>query len=296
MHSRSVMSGERSAGVRASVLCYLHACPICGSAETSHYCRVRSLFRAGEFIVYERCRHCDVVFRNPRLPDVDRLQKYVEKPLDEQQTEFRPLSQAHYHHMMRTVRRLLAGAPRKRLLDFGSGAGGFLFEARDAGFEVMGLEVNRALAEHVRRRYEIPVFCGQIDDPRFADEKFVAIVSSQVFEHLTDPLATLMALKTHLEPPGALLIEVPNLSDIRERLRKGSSMDDSHLFYFNRRSLSTLLRSAGFTVHAVQEGLRPYRWIGGDGRALPSILVDVWERCFSACQIKTGLSVLASLE
>src|SRR5262249_19058887 len=149
--SRTMTTEERSAGVKATRLCYLHACPICTGTDTAHYCRVPSLWNRGEFITYERCRGCDVVFRNPRLPDEDRLQQYIDKPLAAQKTELRPASQIHYHHMMRIVSRLVRGRSQRRLLDFGSGAGGFLLEASGAGFDVVGLEVNRALAEFVAR-------------------------------------------------------------------------------------------------------------------------------------------------
>ena len=41
---------RRSAGVRASLLEYLHACPVCGHAGLRHYGRVASLYNPGEFI------------------------------------------------------------------------------------------------------------------------------------------------------------------------------------------------------------------------------------------------------
>ena len=87
-----------------------------------------------------------------------------------------------------------------------------------------------------------------------------------VIEHLTDPKGTLLALKRHLIPPGLLLIEVPNLRHFRERLRTGATMDDSHLFYFSRRSLTNLLDTCGFDVLHVSEGLRPFRAFGDRAR------------------------------
>ena len=65
-----------SAGVTATVLTYLHACPICSGDRLHHYCRVPSRFDPGLFIRYERCGNCGIVFRNPRLGDQSRLDAY----------------------------------------------------------------------------------------------------------------------------------------------------------------------------------------------------------------------------
>lgn len=286
---------HQSAGVPASLLDYLHACPICSHTDLRHYCRVPSRFNAGEFICYERCGRCGTVLRNPRLPAAYRLDRYEEQAFGAEQRELRQKAQLHYWYMVRVLTRLLPAGSGRRFLDFGCGAGGFLVEARQAGFEVMGLELNRDLAGHVSSHYGIPVFQGLVSDAGFSKEKFDIIVSSQVFEHLLDPRETLAELREHLRSPGLLLIEVPNLRDFRERLSRGSTMDDSHLFYFSRRSLGWLLRDGGFHVLRVEEGLRPYGLIGRVARHLPLPLLAAAEKLASACQLKTVLSVVAAL-
>lgn len=282
-----------SAGVRASLLEYLHGCPICRHTGLRHYCRVPSRFNPGEFIRYERCEGCGAVFRNPRLPEEYRLARYETGHHDETGRRLDPKSQVHYGYMMRRIRGLAPRLGKARLLDFGCGAGGFLVEARAAGFEVMGLELNREMARHVREAHGIPVHDGLADDARFRGERFDVILSSQVFEHLLDPRDTLRILRDRLNPGGLLLIEVPNLRDIRERLRRGSTMDDSHLFYFSRHSLGRLLAEGGFRVRRTEEGLRPFRILGERARGLPLSLLAAAERSASLLQVKTVLSVIA---
>lgn len=289
------IEARSSAGVEASLVEYLHACPICRRDDLRHYCRVPSLFNPGQFIHYERCAGCGTVLRNPRLPPDYRLQRYEDGEVTPQQLRLDPGSQLHYAYMMRLLRRRMPAGAGRRLLDFGCGAGGFLLAARESGFEPHGLELSRGLARHVQEAHGIPVFQGLITDPAFAGERFEVIVTSQVFEHLLDPRETLAELRRHLEPPGFLLVEVPNLRDVRERLRRGRMMDDSHLFYFSARSLSYLLIDEGLQVLEVHEGLRPFRHFGELGRRVPDRLVRAAERLFSICQVKTGLSVLARL-
>ncbi len=287
--------GLESAGVRASFLEYLHACPVCWNPELEHYCRVKSLFNPDEFIHYERCTRCQLVLRNPRLPTRYRESRYEEGEVPAESKKLKPRNQLHYAFMLRQIARLLPPGSGRRLLDFGCGAGGFLVAARDAGFDVMGLELNRELAAHVVNTYGIPVFQGVATDPGFASERFHLILSSQVFEHLVDPRATLLELRRHLLPPGLILIEVPNLLHIRERLDKGRIMDDSHLFYFSAKSLNRMLEDAGFTVLKVQQGLRPYR-VMGRTEPFSDGFHNFGQALFSAVGIRTGLSVIARLK
>lgn len=292
----SAPEGLEVAGVGAAFLEYLHGCPVCSCQALSHYCRVPSLFNDGEFIQYDRCNDCGVAFRNPRLPSTYREERYEDGEVPEGSLALKPKNQIHYYYMARRLRRYLATGSGARLLDFGCGSGGFLIELQKAGFEVMGLELNKALANHVRSELGIPTYQGLITDPEFPDRKFDVIVSSQVFEHLVDPRNTLLELRDHLETSGLVLIEVPNLFHIKERLRKGAVMDDSHLFYFNRHSLPRLLRDHGFSVLRIEEGARPYRFMSQHAKRLPGWFHDLGQRAASTLQIKTGLSVLARLD
>jgi len=46
---------------------------------------------------------------------------------------------------------------------------------------------------------------------------------------------------------------------------------------------------------AVQEGLRPFKIFKNRAKELPYSFVNLWEKFFSICQIKTGLSIIARL-
>ncbi|MCG8460317.1 MAG: class I SAM-dependent methyltransferase [Holophagales bacterium] len=281
--------------VRATLVEYLEACPICFGTDLVHYHRRPSLFNAGEHIVYERCRGCGVVLRNPRMPANLRLSIYEDKILPDSQKRLLPRNQLHYAYILRWIERLYPRDGPRSFFDFGCGAGGFLLEARKAGWEVEGLELNKDLARFVTDEYDVPVFQGLIGDPRFAGRRFGLVVSAQVFEHLLDPRQTLLELVAHLEPPGFVLIEVPNQLAIKERLQRGRTLDDSHLFYFSAAALRFLFEDTGFEVLHVQEGLRPYRLWPAVAR-WPQPLVETGIRSLAALGIRTGLSVLARLD
>ena len=88
---------------------------------------------------------------------------------------------------------------------------------------------------------------------------------------------------------------MPNLYDFRERLKRGRMMDDSHLFYFNARSLSRMLRQQGFEIRKVQDGLRPYRFMRNAEKTPAPALMELGASLMSLLQVKTGLTVFASL-
>jgi 2-polyprenyl-3-methyl-5-hydroxy-6-metoxy-1,4-benzoquinol methylase len=278
----------------SELLEYLHVCPVCGASRLVPYCRVPSLFNEGEFIRYDRCGGCDVVFRNPRLLPTARIEGYRDRMLPESRKVLAPRTQAHYRYLARRLLELLPARMGRRVFDFGCGAGGFLVEAERAGLEPYGLELNEGLARHVTETYAIPVHCGQITDPDFPASRFDLIVSFEVFEHLIDPRGVLVSLASHLAPRGLLLIEVPNLHDARERWRRGATMDDSHLFYFNRHSFTRLLQACGLRVVEVHEGLRPSRLLGEAAARLPTPAYRAIERVMAAVQLKTVLGVIAT--
>lgn len=285
---------SREDELATTLLEYLHRCPVCGHPEVRAYCRVPSLFEADRYLCYERCNRCDVVFQNPRLPAAERERRYREKPRETGGLELDDKSQVHYAQMLKRIVSLVPSAKGERLLDFGCGTGGFLVEARAAGFDGMGLELGEDLARHVEEVHRFPVHSGLISDPVFRDEKFGVIVSSQVFEHLLDPLQALRDLREHLVAPAVLLIEVPNLRDTRERVQRGKTMDDSHLFYFSKKSLGLMLEAEGFEVLAVEEGVRPWRFLGRNQLdRVPENVLSGAERVLSRVGLRTGLSIVA---
>ena len=281
--------------VQSTLLEYLNACPVCFSTRLRHYCRRSSLFNKGEFIVYEQCEGCGVVMRNPRMPPNLRLSIYEDKILPDDQKELLPRNQLHYAYMLRWIERFYPKDAPRRLFDFGCGAGGFLLEAQKADWDCMGLELNKDLAKFVTESYDIPVYQGLVDDPEFADERFNIVLSAQVFEHLLDPRQALADLKKHLDPPGFVLIEVPNQLAFKERVTRGRTMDDSHLFYFSAAAMSWMMEDLGFEVVHVQEGLRPYR-ASSALAGVPQPLMEAWIKINAMFQVRTGLSVLARLK
>jgi SAM-dependent methyltransferase len=148
----------------------------------------------------------------------------------------------------RLVRNLSAPAGRRRLLDVGCGAGGFLAQMSAAGWEVEGLEPDPAAAARARAA-GVPVVNATLADAGYGPNSFDAITMSHVIEHVHDPLGTMRICRRILKPRGVLWIATPNLEARGHMLfeRDWIGLDPPrHLVLFTRSSLAAALQNAGF--------------------------------------------------
>lgn len=97
--------------------------------------------------------------------------------------------------------------PGARLLDFGCGNGSFLVAARDAGFNVEGIEFSPSAIEGARERTGLPV--SDLETVRARGGRFDVVHLGDVLEHLPHPRETLTDLAGLLTPGGAFFIEGP---------------------------------------------------------------------------------------
>ena len=135
-----------------------------------------------------------------------------------------------------------------RLLDVGCGEGTFLLGAQDRGWNVLGTEMNPALARaaglDVRETIE------EVRETE-AHTPFDCITLWHSLEHMRDPRATVQSLAKLLAPGGLLVIAVPDAGGWQARLfgPRWFHLDvPRHLYHFNHRSLKHLLEAAGLAI------------------------------------------------
>lgn len=135
-----------------------------------------------------------------------------------------------------------------RLLDVGCGNGGFLALARQAGWQVEGVDFDEGAVQAARSR-GLEVQLGGADVLAGREEVFDVITLCHVIEHVYDPVTTLRRLHALLKPGGVLWLDTPNLASLGAR-RFGSNWRDldppRHLVLFNPQSLQQAMREAGF--------------------------------------------------
>src|SRR5437660_4916537 len=136
---------------------------------------------------------------------------------------------------------------RGRLLDVGCALGDFLLEAKASGWDVEGVEISAFAAQRARAR-GLRVTAGRLEELDLPAASFDVITLYDAIEHLTDPVATLAAVRRLLVPGGLLHLVTPNVGGVQARLLGRHwyhYKPGEHLFYFAPDTLRTAVERAG---------------------------------------------------
>jgi len=193
-----------------------------------------------------RCQSCRFAFRQLRPAEEHLAQLYqqLDTRVYESETEGRSRAAAGY---LRIVERHVS-APG-RILDVGCASGFFLGHAKDANWEIAGIEPSEILytkaCELLGPTAKIQCTTLQLSDlPHLS---FDAVTLWDVLEHVPNPVDFLCLAGSFLKPDGYLFANVPNLDSIQARIlgRKWPLLLPEHLNYFNSNSLQMCGKKAG---------------------------------------------------
>ena len=194
----------------------------------------------------QRCARCGFTFTNPQFSpeEYDEIYKNAPRPAQAKITMDEG-DDRRFRRLAKNVR--LDAGSFDRFLDFGCGRGGFLVVMNDpagCGFEVGDPSVFSVGPCNVTtgRFFDIAGGVG------FEYETFDLITAFDVFEHLPDLDKYVEVLRNLLKPGGRLVITIPDVSSWNARLAGGrwNMYLLEHLWYFNRGTLQTFMRQAGF--------------------------------------------------
>jgi SAM-dependent methyltransferase len=216
-------------------------CPACGCpAETAPLAHSHQSHLYG-------CARCDLHFWHPlKMPDA----AWYEATYQGRDSAVMPLEPGHLFFLSDPL------APKHgRLLDLGCGTGNFLAAARDAGFDVTGIEPNRNAVCFAKEHYALcNVFATSPSQFQQAHplEKFGTVTFFEVLEHQEDPQAFLDTAKLFLNDDGFIAMSVPN----RNRWQTDDDPLDfppNHLTRWSPAALRNFIESNGFDVLSLRE-------------------------------------------
>jgi len=238
-----------------------HSCPGCGGERFTER-------HIADFLCTNTCRSCGLILgstsrHKPKLgqyANVD-LRAYLESVgavRDRQSSDILAFLRPHVQ-------------ATARILDVGCGFGSFLLQAREAGFQVAGIEPDpHACAGACRALGEGVVKQGVLPHVTLPAHSVNVVATLDVLEHvpLADHGAFADAIKNVLAPRGIWAIKVPSSEGLYYRLsamltavapRLGATFlrrlwqaeyEFPHTVYFDRRSLEAWLRHHGFSLFA----------------------------------------------
>jgi SAM-dependent methyltransferase len=153
-----------------------------------------------------------------------------------------------YRRQLRDINFFKSGG---RLLDIGCNIGLFLNEARAAGFDTTGVELNSECAEYARTNFELRVYSDYINNISFEEGFFDVVTMYDVLEHIPDPQSILNDIRSILKPDGLLVIQSPNLDSLMAGISRSSwswLCPPDHLFHFTPGSLCSLIEQSGYSI------------------------------------------------
>jgi len=226
---------------------------------------------------FVRCKFCALVQRNPQPEKKEIIARYsstfgkdylsyeLENEAAFLKLQQLALKDAGFDKLEKTLFPRAKEPPS--CLDVGCATGALLANLREHGWRVTGVEISPC-AEYAQKERKLDVRNIPLEEIKFPNGSFDAVLASHLIEHLNDPRSFLTEVHRILKNNACVFITTPNISGLQARLYGGKwrSAIFDHLYLFSIRTLTNLLESTGFKVEKIRTwgglaaGLQP-KWL-----------------------------------
>ena len=253
------------------------SCNLCGKTNAASYAAVSymdylsrrpelkrdddPLLKNGEAANYKfslvKCKNCGLIYVNPRLTRKNLTELYqgeyfsyygdTESEAHKKRQETFKIEIAELEGL---AQKLKTG---RKILDVGCG-GGFFLAGLDKSWEKYGIEVNPSAVKYGQDTFGLNILKRDIGKIDFPEETFDVIKMRGVIEHLPDPMKELREACRILRKGGLIAINTPNIGSICGKIYKEKFRivcPIYHIYYFSTRTLSLMLKIAGFKIQKV---------------------------------------------
>lgn len=194
-----------------------------------------------------RCTRCGHMQLDP-MPDEEFLavayrqaasEDYIEEEAGQRETARRTLMQIEAQT-----------SARGALADLGCWVGFLLAEARERGWDATGIELSEFGSTYARDRLGLSVIHDDLFSAELPSAAFDVVTLGDVIEHLIAPGEALARIRELLVPGGLLWMALPDAGSRLARAmgRRWWSVLPTHVQYFTRHSMATLLTRHGFEL------------------------------------------------
>src|SRR5258705_3107129 len=231
----------------------LHACNLCGAAE---FVILTHRDRYGYPAEAHVCRHCGLVFLNPRMTAAayGRFYNGIYRPLVSafhgRLIDARTIQDEQRDYAIERagfIRPFMSGTARKTLLDIG-GSTGVVAAHFEKEFGLEGTLIDPAPLEvEQAQRLGLETVTGLVEEHDFGRRRFDAVIICQTVDHLLDVAGTLARVRQLLSNNGLLFIDIV---DFRAAYLRTWSVEAAvkidHPYYLTEQTMAAYLRSSGF--------------------------------------------------
>jgi len=159
--------------------------------------------------------------------------------------------------------------PGSRVLEIGCSSGSQTRLLKNTlGCSVTAIEIDATAAEDARE-FCARLIIGDIENLNLVEElgnqSFEVIILSDVLEHLKHPGDTLMKIRPLLGQSGILLASIPNIAHAaicwelahgRFDYRDYGLLDDTHIRFFTKKSITHLFERSGYYIAAWERNIK----------------------------------------
>ncbi len=229
------------------------ACPLCKSDS------YKKLY-PDSYRRIVRCNKCHLIYTNPRLKKIHLKHLYsqeyfqntnsshfgYENYLDDEEKIVKTFAKR-----MSAIEREFGRGKKGNILDIGCATGFFLKAAKDAGWQVEGVEISEFAANYAKNHFKFKVYCEDFLDIKIS-EKFDVITMWDVIEHFYNPQAAIEKANKLLKPGGLLVLSTPDVASLPAKITRhkwvGYKLSDEHLTYFSPKTMKIFLENSGLSI------------------------------------------------
>ena len=230
------------------------SCPVCDSSESV-------LLFEKDWFRFVKCKNCSMVYLNPRLNDEatyafynsDVNSIYNESKFDTVSNSTILDDKINFSNLVLIENRRHANV-KGNLLEIGSAKGYFLMRARELGYSVYGIELNKKNFLLSRNTLGGNIKNVDLFEARFSDNMFDVIYMRDVIEHIPDPKPFLRELHRIARKGCLLFLETHNIEGLIHQIvreRHTVIFGFEHPNHWSPDTLERVLRLTGFDVRDV---------------------------------------------
>lgn len=218
-------------------------CNLCGSKD------MKLLYKKSTFNIM-KCDKCDFVVNDKWNILCDEIRKDIDNSLsiDSVKETFEREKDVYFDRFRKELIEISKFKKVGRMLDIGCGYGYFLELMRKEGWEAHGIDIDKNAVEFCKQYLSLNVKYGCLDEKQYPKKYFDVITLFHVLEHITNFQKTISIIEKILKPDGIIVIDVPNVNDLRRILfrENWAQFREHHLWYFSKSTIEFLLKKYGF--------------------------------------------------
>lgn len=243
----------------------LTPCLLCGNEANLKHDNYPGYSEPDTYRIYH-CRHCQTAFSLPRgdvsliyeniyryaekVPGYNRYFRYarfIKKFKDP--LKFLSESSEAYWSVKEAISQSIEVNESPAILEIGSGLGYFTYSLAKAGYNITGIDISETAVNKAKVTFGDYFICTGISEYAHDNAgKFDIVISTEVIEHIENPLEFVDSVLILLKPGGKVILTTPNKSLFPDYVIWASDLPPVHCWWFSEDSLKYIAQRFGTEV------------------------------------------------